>query len=109
MWCRNGDPDEGDAGRKAVRHADLSSIWIIATSMRMKCPWSGRQTAVISLSYFPDKDFTAKIDYIYTALSGDTRTSKIQVHDSESGGKLKPRCLLNVEIKIGLGKKLAIP
>jgi len=97
-------------GEKLFDIVDLSSVWIISDIYENEISLIKEgQTAAISLSYFPGKDITAKIDYIYPALSGDTRTSKIRFTIPNPGGKLKPQMFTNVEIKIPLGKKLAIP
>ena len=97
-------------GEKLFDIVDLSSVWIISDIYENEISLVREgQTAVISLSYFPGKDFTAKIDYIYPALSGDTRTSKIRFTIPNPGGKLKPQMFTNVEIKIPIGKKLAVP
>jgi Cu(I)/Ag(I) efflux system membrane fusion protein len=97
-------------GEKLFDIADLSSVWIISDvyENEMQLVREG-QTAVISLSYFPGREFSSKIDYIYPALSGDTRTAKVRFTIPNPGGLLKPQMFTNVEIKIGLGKKLAIP
>ena len=97
-------------GEKLFDIADLSSVWIISDvyENEMQLVREG-QTAVISLSYFPGREFSSKIDYIYPALSGDTRTAKVRFTVPNPGGLLKPQMFTNVEIKIGLGKKLAIP
>jgi len=97
-------------GEKLFDIADLSSVWIISDvyENEMQLVREG-QTAVISLSYFRGREFSSKIDYIYPALSGDTRTVKVRFTVPNPGGLLKPQMFTNVEIKIGLGKKLAIP
>jgi len=97
-------------GEKLFDIADLSSVWIISDvyENEMQLVREG-QSAVISLSYFPGREFSSKIDYIYPALSGDTRTAKVRFTVPNPGGLLKPQMFTNVEIKIELGKKLAIP
>jgi Cu(I)/Ag(I) efflux system membrane fusion protein len=67
------------------------------------------QRANISLSYFPGKEFSSTIDYVYPTLSGETRTAKVRFAIPNPGGQLKPQMFTNVEVKINLGKRLAIP
>jgi Cu(I)/Ag(I) efflux system membrane fusion protein len=67
------------------------------------------QTAQISISFFPGKEFSTKIDYIYPTLSGSTRTGKVRFVLSNPDGLLKPQMFTDVEIKIDLGKRLVIP
>lgn len=97
-------------GEKLFDVADLSSVWIVSDIYEYELPMIREgQSASISLSYFPGKDFHAKIDYIYPALSGDTRTAKVRFTIPNQGGRLKPQMFTNVEIKLNLGRKLSIP
>src|SRR5208337_1204651 len=65
--------------------------------------------AVVQLSYFPGRQFSTKIDYIYPTLEGETRTLKARFTMPNEGGRLKPQMFVNVELKISLGRKLAVP
>lgn len=97
-------------GEKLFDVADLSSVWIVSDIYEYELSLiKVGQTATISLSYFPGKSFAAKVDFVYPALSAETRTSKIRFSIANPGGKLKPQMFTNVEVKIPLGKKLAIP
>lgn len=97
-------------GEKLFDIADLSSLWIIADIYEHELPFVRvGQPARITLSYFPGKEFTSKIDYIYPAISADTRTAKVRLTLPNSQGQLKPQMFTNVEIKINLGSKLVIP
>ena len=97
-------------GEKLFDVADLSTVWIIAdiyeyelSSIRVG------ETASISLSYVPGKEFKSKIDYVYPTLSGETRTARVRFTIPNPDGRLKPQMYSSVEIKINLGSKLAIP
>ena len=97
-------------GEKLFDIADLSSIWVIADIYEYELPVVRLgQTAAITLSYFPGKVFTSKVEYIYPTLSGDTRTAKIRFTIANPGELFKPQMFTNVELKIDLGKKLVIP
>jgi len=97
-------------GEKLFDIADLSSVWVIADIYEYELPnIRVGQTADITLSYFPGRVFTSKIEYIYPTLSGDTRTVKIRFTIANIGGQLKPQMFTNVEVRIDLGKKLIIP
>jgi Cu(I)/Ag(I) efflux system membrane fusion protein len=97
-------------GDKIFDIADLSSLWIIADVYAHELPMiKTGQTAQISLSFFPGKEFSSKIDYIYPTLAGSTRTAKVRFILSNPEGLLKPQMFTDVEIKIDLGKKLVIP
>jgi membrane fusion protein, copper/silver efflux system len=97
-------------GEKLFDIADLSTLWIIADIYEYDLPFvKVGQLAMITLSYFPGKEISSKIDYIYPTISADTRTAKIRLTLSNPGGQLKPQMFTNVEIRISQGKKLVIP
>lgn len=97
-------------GEKLFDVADLSTVWVISDIYEYEVTLVNiEQKAKIRLSYFPDKEFSSKIDYIYPALSGETRTAKVRFIIPNPGLKLKPQMFTNVEIKIYLGKRLSIP
>lgn len=97
-------------GERLFDIADLSSIWIISDIYEYELPLiKVGETARISLSYFPNREFSSKIDYVYPTLSGETRTAKVRFTIPNPGIQLKPQMFTNVEVKINLGKRLAIP
>ncbi|MEK7308581.1 MAG: efflux RND transporter periplasmic adaptor subunit, partial [Nitrospirota bacterium] len=97
-------------GEKLFDIADLSTVWVISDIYEFDLPLiKVGQTAKISLSYFPGKDFSSTIDYIYPALAGETRTAKVRFTIPNSSAQLKPQMFTNVEIKVDMGKRLAIP
>ncbi|MCE5212087.1 MAG: efflux RND transporter periplasmic adaptor subunit, partial [Deltaproteobacteria bacterium] len=97
-------------GEKLFDIADLSSLWIIADIYEYELPFvKVGLPAKITLSYFPGKELSSKIDYIYPTISADTRTAKVRFTLPNPGGRLKPQMFTNVEIRISLGKKLVIP
>jgi membrane fusion protein, copper/silver efflux system len=98
------------AGEKLLDVADLSTIWITADIYEYELPLlKTGDTATIRLSYFPGRQFSSRIDYIYPTLSGDTRTAKARFVIPNPGGQLKPQMFTSVEIQINLGQKLAVP
>ncbi|MBI4848270.1 MAG: efflux RND transporter periplasmic adaptor subunit [Nitrospirae bacterium] len=97
-------------GEKLFDLADLSSVWVISDIYEYEIPFIKiGQTADISLSYFSGKVFSSTIDYIYPALSGDTRTAKVRFTINNPSSQLKPQMFTNVEIRIDMGKRLAVP
>lgn len=97
-------------GEKLFDIADLSTVWVISDIYEFDLPLiKVGQTAKISLSYFPGKDFSSTIDYIYPALAGETRTAKVRFTIPNSSAQLKPQMFTNVKIKVDMGKRLAIP
>lgn len=97
-------------GEKLFDIADLSIVWILADiyEYEMHLMKTG-QTAKITLSYFPGREFSSTIDYIYPSLAGETRTAKVRFSLPNHDGKLKPQMFTDVAMKIDLGKRLSIP
>ncbi len=90
--------------------ADLSTVWITADIYEFEAPLvKVGDTAAVQLSYFPGKQFEAKIDYLYPTLQGETRTLKARFTMPNEGGRLKPQMFVNVEMKINLGRRLVVP
>ncbi|MEN6320063.1 MAG: efflux RND transporter periplasmic adaptor subunit [Syntrophaceae bacterium] len=97
-------------GEKLFDIADLATLWIVADIYEYELSFvKVGQPARITLSYFPGRQFSSRIDYIYPTISADTRTAKIRLTLPNPGGQLKPQMFTNVEIRISLGKRLVIP
>jgi len=98
------------AGEKLFDIIDLSRVWIVADIYEYELPLiKVGQTARIGLSYFPGKEFSSRVDYIYPSLAGETRTAKVRFTIPNPDGALKPQMFTNVEIRINLGNRLAVP
>ncbi|MCX5823995.1 MAG: efflux RND transporter periplasmic adaptor subunit [Deltaproteobacteria bacterium] len=97
-------------GEKLFDVVDLSSVWVVSDIYEYELPLiKVGQTARISLSYFPGKEFSTRVDYVYPALASETRTAKVRFTIPNPEGVLKPQMFTNVEIKINLGNRLAVP
>lgn len=97
-------------GEKLFNIADISTLWILADIYEYELSLvKPGQKAKITLSYFPDKEFSSTINYVYPSLSGTTRTAKVRFEIPNYNDKLKPQMFTNIEIKIDLGKRLSIP
>jgi Cu(I)/Ag(I) efflux system membrane fusion protein len=97
-------------GEKLFDVADLSTLWIMADIYEYELPFiKVGQTARIGLSYFPGREFSSRIDYVYPALAGETRTAKVRFTIPNPEGVLKPQMFTNVEIRINLGSRLTVP
>jgi Cu(I)/Ag(I) efflux system membrane fusion protein len=97
-------------GEKLFDVADLSSLWIVADIYEYELPFVRvGQWAKITLSYLPGREYSSLIDYVYPSLSAETRTAKVRLAIANPEGALKPQMFVNVEIKVNLGRKLAIP
>jgi Cu(I)/Ag(I) efflux system membrane fusion protein len=97
-------------GEKLFDVADLSTVLVIADIYEYELPLIKMgDTAKINLSYFPGKEFFSTIDLIYPTLSEETRTTKVRFTIPNPDGVLKPNMYTDVQVKIDLGTKLAIP
>jgi Cu(I)/Ag(I) efflux system membrane fusion protein len=97
-------------GDKIFDVVDLSTVWVIADIYEYEIPFVKiGQKARITLSYFPEKEFISKVDFIYPSLSGQTRTARARFVIPNPGMLLKPQMFANVEMEIDLGERLTIP
>jgi Cu(I)/Ag(I) efflux system membrane fusion protein len=97
-------------GEKLFDVADLSFVLVIADIYEYELSLIKMgDTAKINLSYFPGKEFFSTIDLIYPTLSEETRTTKVRFTIPNPDGGLKPNMYTDVQVKIDLGTKLAIP
>ena len=97
-------------GEKLFDVADLSSVWITADIYEFELPLvKVGDPATVQLSYFPGRQFSTRIDYIYPVLEGETRTAKARFTVPNLGGLLKPQMFTNVDLSISLGRRLAVP
>jgi membrane fusion protein, copper/silver efflux system len=90
--------------------ADLSVVWLYADIYEYELPFIRLgQEATIQISYIPGETFRGKAIYIYPSLNPETRTAKVRFEIPNSHERLKPEMYANVEIKVHLGQKLAVP
>jgi len=97
-------------GMALFKLADLSVVWLYADIYEFELPFIRLgQQASVQFSYFTEETFTGKAIYIYPSLNPETRTAKVRFEFPNPHGKLKPEMYANVEIKVHLGHKLAVP
>jgi len=97
-------------GDKIVDIVDLSTVWIIADIYEPDLPLVRvGQQAKITLSYYPGKTFSSKIEFIYPFLAEQTRSAKVRFSVPNSRTVLKPQMFTTVEIAVDMGKRLVIP
>ncbi|MEW6668935.1 MAG: efflux RND transporter periplasmic adaptor subunit [Thermodesulfobacteriota bacterium] len=98
------------AGDKIFDIVDLSTVWVLADIYESEIPFvKPGQDAQITLSHYPQKQFPAKVDFVYPSLSGQTRTAKVRFVIPNPDLLLKPQMFADVEMQIDLGERLAIP
>jgi Cu(I)/Ag(I) efflux system membrane fusion protein len=97
-------------GTALYKLADLSVVWVLADIYEYELPFIRLgQSAAVQLSYLPGETFTGKAIYIYPSLNPETRTAKVRFEFPNPHGKLKPEMYANVEIKVHMGQRLAVP
>jgi Cu(I)/Ag(I) efflux system membrane fusion protein len=97
-------------GMALFRLADLSVVWIYADIYESELPLIRLgQSASFRLPYLPSESFKGKVIYIYPSLDARSRTAKVRLEFPNKKGALKPEMYADVEIRIDLGQKLAVP
>jgi len=91
--------------------ADISGIWVEADVYEYELPWIKLgQKAVMTLSYYPGREYEGKITFIYPFLEPKTRTVKIRLEFDNPEFELKPDMYANIMISSGIAKEgLAAP
>ena len=98
------------AGEKLLDLADLSQVWVTADIYEYELPFVRvGETADVVLSAVPGKTMSLRIDFVSPLLSADTRTAKVRFTVPNPGGRLRPQMFTDVELKVPLGKRLAVP
>ena len=91
--------------------SDLSTVWVYADIYEYELPLVkvGEQ-ATVRLSYYPGQTFQGRIIYLYPYLDSKTRTAKVRLELPNTGAlKLKPGMFADVELKVSMGRRLAVP
>ncbi|HEV2173849.1 MAG TPA: efflux RND transporter periplasmic adaptor subunit, partial [Nitrospira sp.] len=99
-----------EPGEELYTIADLSHVWILADIYEYELSFVkiGQQAAV-TLSYDPSSVLTGHVGFVYPTLDPKTRTAKVRFELNNAEEKLKPDMYANVELRVSLGTKLAIP
>lgn len=97
-------------GEKLFDVADFSSVWIVADiyEQDLSAIRVG-QSVKIMLSSFPGRELSSVVDYIYPVVATETRTMKVRMTVPNPGNRLKPQMYANIDIRIGLGRRLTVP
>jgi membrane fusion protein, copper/silver efflux system len=97
-------------GDKIFDIVDLSTVWVLADIYEYEIPFVRvGQNAKIAFSYYPGREYAAKVDFIYPSLSGQTRTAKARLVLSNPNLLLKPQMFATIEMELDLGERFAIP
>jgi Cu(I)/Ag(I) efflux system membrane fusion protein/cobalt-zinc-cadmium efflux system membrane fusion protein len=97
-------------GQNLYKVADLSTVWVEADVYETEL--SGVRaglTATVTVDAYPGERFSGRVTYLYPYLDEKTRTNKVRLELTNSGGRLKPGMYANVELKVGTGTGLIVP
>ena len=95
--------------KEVLSLADLSSIWILAEVFESQADWVKQgQSAEVTLSYLPGRDWEGKVEYIYPSLDPKTRTLKVRLRFDNIDEALKPNMFANVTIYGGAKREVTV-
>lgn len=99
-----------EPGEELYTIADLSRLWILADIYEYELSFVKiGQDAAVTLTYDPGTVLTGRVGFIYPTLDPKTRTAKVRFELGNTDEKLKPDMYANVELRMTLGTKLAVP
>lgn len=89
-----------DAGEALYKTADLSQMWLIAQVQEQDLgaivPGEPARATFVA---FPGRTFEGRVDFIYPALSAETRTARVRIVLPNSDGALRAAMFANVQIE----------
>ena len=90
--------------------ADHSRIWAKVQIYENEIPYiSEGQAAVMTVPASPGETFRGKVSYVYPHLDAKTRTMKVRLEFPNPDLKLKPEMYANIDLRVPLGRLLAVP
>ncbi|HYU36107.1 MAG TPA: efflux RND transporter periplasmic adaptor subunit [Thermoanaerobaculia bacterium] len=90
--------------------ADLSNLWLSARVYEQDLGATKvGQLAIARFAAFPGREFRGRIRFIDPILDPGTRTAGVRIELPNPGGLLKPGMFANAELRVDLGRALAIP
>jgi len=90
--------------------ADHSRIWAKVEIYENEIPYiSEGQAAVMTVPASPGETFRGKVSYVYPHLDARTRTMKVRLEFPNPDLKLKPGMYANIDLRVPLGRLLAVP
>ncbi|MDH5389122.1 MAG: efflux RND transporter periplasmic adaptor subunit [Gammaproteobacteria bacterium] len=94
---------------KVMSLADLSSVWLLAEVFERQADWvSMGDSAQVTLSYLPGREWQGKVEYIYPSLDPKTRTLKVRLRFDNPEEALKPNMYANVKIYGGAKSNILV-
>jgi len=97
-------------GTQLFEIADLSTVWVLADLYEYEVARvKVGQTARFSLAAYPGQVFAGRVQFIYPALSTDSRTLRVRLELKNPGLKLRPGMFGDVQLERGTTHGLIIP
>jgi Cu(I)/Ag(I) efflux system membrane fusion protein len=102
-----------NTGDPLFKIADLSKVWVMAdvAEQDLGAIWAG-QPALVTFVAFPGRSFTGRVDFIYPALTANTRTGRVRIVLPNRDGLLRESMYAAVAIDAaaaGSGQVLVVP
>lgn len=89
---------------------DLSSVWVLADVYESELPRVAvGQSARMTLSYRPGREWRGKVTYVYPSLDEKTRTAKVRLEFPNPREELKPEMYADVVLKSAPREALRVP
>ncbi|MBK5290817.1 MAG: efflux RND transporter periplasmic adaptor subunit [Acidobacteriia bacterium] len=89
---------------------DLSRIWVLADLYEHDAPKIRvGQTAIIRAAYGNGRAIRARVNFIAPQMNAETRTLQVRLDADNPGQILKPEMFVEVEFRLGLGRRLTVP
>jgi Cu(I)/Ag(I) efflux system membrane fusion protein len=98
------------AGQDLYLLADLSRLWLSVKVYEQELGGiAAGQLAVARFPTLPGRDFQGRVRFVDPVLDPATRTAGVRVELPNPGGLLKPGMFATAELRVDLGRGLAIP
>jgi Cu(I)/Ag(I) efflux system membrane fusion protein len=90
--------------------SDLSSVWATADIYEYEVPFVHLgQRVSFTLSYYPGKNYSGTISYIYPTVDPQTRTVKVRVDIPNPNFVLKPQMFADAQLRVNYGVQTLVP
>ncbi len=88
-------------GTTAMKLADLSSVWVLVDVYEDQVDWiRPGERAVMTLPYFPGKEWVGRVDYVYPTIREASRTGRVRLVFDNPDLALRPNMYANVTIEV---------
>ncbi len=99
-----------EAGRSAMRIADLSEVWIEAALYEDEvAAVTVGVPATVAVEAYPGERWQGSVSFISPFLDDGTRTARVRVALANPGQRLKPGMYATVQVRLPLPHRLLVP